>query len=71
MLVHIFSQSNDMIIIFGLQCVLQRIGNWRFNAFTLETVTGGKYIFTNLDDPVVYKDDCQQHYLCTCISHTQ
>ena len=34
------------IIMFGLymlQCVLQRAGNWRFNAFTLETVTGGKY----------------------------
>ncbi|XP_051174345.1 uncharacterized protein LOC127290025 isoform X2 [Leptopilina boulardi] len=23
-------------------CVLQRAGNWRFNAFTLETVTGGR-----------------------------
>lgn len=26
-----------------LQCVLQKAGNWRFNAFTLETVTGGNY----------------------------
>ncbi|XP_050448281.1 rho GTPase-activating protein gacF-like isoform X3 [Cataglyphis hispanica] len=25
-----------------VQCVLQRAGNWRFNAFTLETVTGGR-----------------------------
>ncbi|KAG7203506.1 hypothetical protein KM043_013562 [Ampulex compressa] len=25
-----------------VQCVLQRVGNWRFNAFTLETVTGGR-----------------------------
>ncbi|XP_066590278.1 uncharacterized protein [Prorops nasuta] len=24
------------------QCILQRAGNWRFNAFTLETVTGGR-----------------------------
>lgn len=27
-----------------LQCVLQKAGNWRFNAFTLETVTGGKQL---------------------------
>ncbi|XP_076749341.1 uncharacterized protein LOC143422515 isoform X6 [Xylocopa sonorina] len=25
-----------------VQCVLQKAGNWRFNAFTLETVTGGR-----------------------------
>ncbi|XP_017881147.1 uncharacterized protein LOC108625558 [Ceratina calcarata] len=25
-----------------VQCVLQKVGNWRFNAFTLETVTGGR-----------------------------
>lgn len=25
-----------------VQCILQQVGNWRFNAFTLETVTGGK-----------------------------
>ncbi|XP_020286140.1 uncharacterized protein LOC109855871 isoform X2 [Pseudomyrmex gracilis] len=25
-----------------VQCVLQRAGNWRFNAFTLETLTGGR-----------------------------
>ncbi|XP_071651066.1 uncharacterized protein [Temnothorax longispinosus] len=25
-----------------VQCVLQRAGNWKFNAFTLETVTGGR-----------------------------
>jgi len=24
--------------------MLQRAGNWCFNAFTLETITGGKYI---------------------------
>lgn len=27
-----------------VQCILQQVGNWRFNAFTLETVTGGKSI---------------------------
>lgn len=27
-----------------LQCVLQKASNWRFNAFTLETVTGGKQL---------------------------
>ncbi|XP_036140694.1 uncharacterized protein LOC105839152 isoform X2 [Monomorium pharaonis] len=25
-----------------VQCMLQRAGNWRFNAFTLETITGGR-----------------------------
>ncbi|XP_053984430.1 uncharacterized protein LOC128879363 isoform X2 [Hylaeus volcanicus] len=25
-----------------VQCALQKAGNWRFNAFTLETVTGGR-----------------------------
>lgn len=24
-----------------VQCILNQVGNWRFNAFTLETVTGG------------------------------
>lgn len=28
-----------------VQCILNQVGNWRFNAFTLETVTGGKSIF--------------------------
>lgn len=27
-----------------VQCILNQVGNWRFNAFTLETVTGGRYI---------------------------
>lgn len=26
-----------------VQCILNQVGNWRFNAFTLETVTGGEY----------------------------
>ncbi|XP_055376743.1 uncharacterized protein LOC129608962 [Condylostylus longicornis] len=25
-----------------VQCILNRVGDWRFNAFTLETVTGGR-----------------------------
>uniref|UniRef100_A0A336MZQ1 Phosphodiesterase n=1 Tax=Culicoides sonorensis TaxID=179676 RepID=A0A336MZQ1_CULSO len=25
-----------------VQCILDHVGNWRFNAFTLETVTGGR-----------------------------
>lgn len=25
-----------------VQCILKQVGNWRFNAFTLENVTGGK-----------------------------
>lgn len=24
-----------------VQCILNQVGNWKFNAFTLETVTGG------------------------------
>lgn len=27
-----------------VQCILNQVSNWRFNAFTLETVTGGEYI---------------------------
>lgn len=26
-----------------VQCILNQVGNWRFNAFALETVTGGEY----------------------------
>ena len=26
-----------------VQCILNQVGNWRFNAFTLETVTGGMF----------------------------
>jgi hypothetical protein len=29
---------------FSLQCVLDRVWQWPFNAFTLDTVTGGKRI---------------------------
>ncbi|XP_078049153.1 uncharacterized protein LOC144476297 isoform X2 [Augochlora pura] len=39
------NQEQGMLddIFHGLvQCVLQKAGNWRFNAFTLETVTGGR-----------------------------
>lgn len=25
-----------------VQCILNQVSNWKFNAFTLETVTGGK-----------------------------
>lgn len=25
-----------------VQCILKQVGNWRFNAFTLENVTGGE-----------------------------
>lgn len=26
-----------------VQCILNQVGNWKFNAFTLETVTGGEW----------------------------
>lgn len=26
-----------------VQCILNQVGNWQFNAFTLETVTGGNF----------------------------
>lgn len=29
-----------------VQCILNQVGNWKFNAFTLETVTGGNLIYT-------------------------
>lgn len=28
-----------------VQCILNQVDNWRFNAFTLETVTGGECTF--------------------------
>lgn len=32
----------DDILHGQVTCILRHVGNWRFNAFTLETVTGGK-----------------------------
>nr|XP_029729554.1 uncharacterized protein LOC109400568 isoform X1 [Aedes albopictus] len=32
----------DDILHGQVQCILDRVGHWRFNAFTLETVTGGR-----------------------------
>lgn len=32
----------DDILHGQVQCILNQVGNWRFNAFTLETVTGGE-----------------------------
>lgn len=32
----------DDILHGQVQCILNQVHNWRFNAFTLETVTGGK-----------------------------
>ncbi|XP_055624861.1 uncharacterized protein LOC129767730 [Toxorhynchites rutilus septentrionalis] len=32
----------DDILHGQVQCILDRVSNWRFNAFTLETVTGGR-----------------------------
>lgn len=34
----------DDILHGQVQCILKQVGNWRFNAFTLENVTGGLYI---------------------------
>ncbi|EDS31973.1 c-AMP-specific 3',5'-cyclic phosphodiesterase [Culex quinquefasciatus] len=38
----------DDILHGQVQCILDRVGNWRFNAFTLETVTGERRILENL-----------------------
>lgn len=37
----------DDILHGQVKCILKQVGNWRFNAFTLETVTGGElsYIY--------------------------
>jgi cAMP-specific phosphodiesterase 4 len=32
----------DDILHGQVSCILRQVGNWRFNAFTLETVTGGE-----------------------------
>lgn len=32
----------DDILHGQVKCILKQVGNWRFNAFTLETVTGGE-----------------------------
>lgn len=34
----------DDILHGQVQIILDQVGNWRFNAFTLETVTGGEFI---------------------------
>lgn len=34
----------DDILHGQVQCILNQVHNWRFNAFTLETVTGGEFI---------------------------
>ena len=34
----------DDILHGQVQCILDQVGNWRFNAFSLETVTGGNKI---------------------------
>lgn len=34
----------DDILHGQVQCMLDQVGNWRFNAFTLEMVTGGESI---------------------------
>lgn len=31
-----------------VQCMLNQVGNWKFNAFTLETVTGGNILDCSL-----------------------
>lgn len=33
----------DDILHGQVQIILDQVGNWRFNAFTLETVTGGEF----------------------------
>lgn len=35
----------DDILHGQVQCILNKVHNWRFNAFTLETVTGGESNF--------------------------
>lgn len=35
----------DDILHGQVSCILRQVGNWRFNAFSLETVTGGDYSF--------------------------
>lgn len=34
-----------------VQCILNQVGNWKFNAFTLETVTGGELIHFKFSAP--------------------
>jgi hypothetical protein len=35
----------DDILHGQVKCILRQVGNWRFNAFTLETVTGGEHLY--------------------------
>lgn len=37
----------DDILHGQVSCILRQIGKWRFNAFTLETVTGGRIKFSH------------------------
>jgi hypothetical protein len=38
----------DDILHGQVSCILRQVGNWRFNAFTLETVTGGEFELSKL-----------------------
>jgi hypothetical protein len=60
----------DDILHGQVKCILRQVGNWRFNAFTLETVTGGEhcYLFYRLLSNVQllctnYKESSQKLYL--------
>lgn len=43
----------DDILHGQVQCILNQVHNWRFNAFTLETVTGGEW-FSLPNNPILY-----------------
>lgn len=37
-----------------VQCILDRVNHWRFNAFTLETVTGGRYFVLGMGIQITF-----------------
>lgn len=47
----------DDILHGQVACILRQVGNWRFNAFTLETVTGGKRAQKNSGKTFVFHVD--------------
>jgi hypothetical protein len=57
----------DDILHGQVNCILKQVGNWRFNAFTLETVTGGEllsfYLLLSLTSI-----DREHHFAVYCIN---
>lgn len=46
-----------------VQCILNQVSDWRFNAFTLETVTGGKFFLVSSRKYIIGSKSCFYSYI--------